>query len=130
VLLGAGLRIDGTGSGLLVSFGGPSTEGFGTDVAVPAGGEVRLTRSELAALAQVMVDATTARLDQLERRQTSSQTEVARALYDALAGQQQQQYNDLRARIDYAAFRGGGLRPSIDDPRFQQPKNGKGYDYD
>jgi hypothetical protein len=40
----------------------------------------------------------------MERRQTGAQAEMTRALYDALADSQQRHYDDLRTRIELAAY--------------------------
>lgn len=97
-LLVSGLRIDRIDGGLLVSLSPEPVE-----VAEPIELEV-VTRAEFDAFAQALVEHTGARLTELEQRQTGAQLEVAQALYDALAMQQQQQYIDLRARLDQAVY--------------------------
>jgi hypothetical protein len=111
VLILAGLRVDRTPDGVLVRFGGTAGEALEASQAVDGyavrGGQQTITRAEFAALADALIGATAARLDELERRQVSSQAEVARALYDALAVQQQRQYDDLTSQIQLALLRGG-----------------------
>ena len=116
VMLAAGLRVDRTQGGVTVRFGGPADRAvaasqIGGGVPVSAGGST-ITRAEFAAFADALVGATEARLDELERRQISSQAEVARALYDALAVQQQRQYDSLTSQIQLALLRGGGAAAS------------------
>jgi hypothetical protein len=111
VLILAGLRVDRTPDGVLVRFGGTAGEALAASQAVdgsavPMGRET-ITRAEFAALADALIGATAARLDELERRQVNSQAEVARALYDALAVQQQRQYDSLTSQIQLALLRGG-----------------------
>jgi anti-sigma factor RsiW len=113
-LLLAGLRVDRTPAGVLVGFGEPRIGGMATAVdggAASAMGSIlaserqHLTRAELAAVAELLMNATAARIDDLERRQTSSQVELTRSLYDALAVRQQRQYDDLATQIQLAAYR-------------------------
>lgn len=123
VLLLAGLRVDSTREGLLVRFG--RTGGAGpvqsVDLAtartggVPPAVQPYLTRAEFAGLAQMLMDSTTVRLDELERRQSSVQLEMTQALYEALAVRQQRQYDDLKTQIQLAAMRASSAR-SADDP--------------
>jgi len=112
VLLAAGLRVDRTPGGVLVRFGGSAGDGVVATQAVGGTaervGHEPITRTEFAAFADALIGATAARLDELERRQVSSQAEVARALYDALAVQQQRQYDNLTSQIQLALLRGGG----------------------
>lgn len=112
VLLVAGLRVDRTPGGVLVRFGGVGGEASAASRAVdPSAAPVAqetMTRAEFSAFANALIGATEARLDELERRQVSSQAEVAWALYDALAVQQQRQYDSLTSQIQLALFRGGG----------------------
>ena len=68
-----------------------------------AAGREPLTRAEFELFARDLVQATGARLDTLERRQTESRAEATRALYDALATSQQLQYADLLYRLETAA---------------------------
>jgi hypothetical protein len=103
-LLVAGLRIDRTPGGLLVGFGPLEAA---TSAAPATGASSPVTRAELALFAQELVGATAARLDELERRQTTTQAEATRALFGALSERQQLHYDDLRSRIDLAAFRRG-----------------------
>jgi anti-sigma factor RsiW len=103
-LLAAGLRVDRTGDGVLVRFGdGPAVAAAPTDQLV--------TRDELEMVAASLVEATAARMQQLESRQAGVQTELTRALYDALAVQQQRQYEDLRFRIERTAAQVDGWYP-------------------
>ena len=77
-------------------------------------GQEYLTRSEFVAITQALVGATAARFDDLERRQTETQTETAKLLFRALSTRQERQYNDLRTRLDLAALRqsrGGQTQP-------------------
>ncbi len=97
VLLLAGLRIDRTGDGLLVRLGGSAAP-------PPSRGEAQLTRSEMAAYTQLLMEVTDARFAEAEQRQAATQSEVAQALFDALAQRQQYQYDDLRTRIDLAVY--------------------------
>ena len=111
VLILAGLRVDRTPDGVLVRFGGTAGDTPAASETVDGfaarGGQETLTRAEFAAFADALIGATAARLDELERRQVSSQAEVARALYDALAVQQQRQYDSLTSQIQLALLRGG-----------------------
>jgi hypothetical protein len=111
VLIVAGLRVDRTQDGVLVRFGGTASDTAAASQTVDGfaaqGGQQTLTRAEFAAFADALIGATAARLDELERRQVSSQAEVARALYDALAVQQQRQYDSLTSQIQLALLRGG-----------------------
>jgi len=106
-LLLAGLRVDATDGGLLVRFASPETATVATDGA-PVGPEVvarggePVTREEFARFADLLVQATSAQLDDLERRQSASQVQLVGALYDALAVDQRRQYDDLRTRLDAA----------------------------
>jgi hypothetical protein len=97
VLLGSGLRIDRSDGGLLVRFGPPPQP---TGMAALA--DAPLTRSEFEYFAASLVDATSARIDDLERRQIEARTVSTRALYDALASNQQRQYHDLVYRLESA----------------------------
>jgi hypothetical protein len=114
-LLVAGLRVDRTPGGVLVRFGGPAAGTAASlqavDGSVPSVGQESITRAEFSALAEALIGATAARLDELERRQVTSQAEVARALYDALAVQQQRQYDNLTSQIQLALLRGGSAYP-------------------
>ena len=104
-LLLSGLRVDRIDGGMIVRLDQepiPVAEPIELDV---------VTRAEFDAFAQAMVESTAAHLTDLERRQTGAQIEVAQALYDALAVHQQQQYMDLRTRLDeavYASWQGSG----------------------
>jgi hypothetical protein len=117
VLLTAGLRVDRTAGGVLVRFGGTAGEATAVSQAVDDSaawvGQETITRAEFAALADALIGATAARLDELERRQVYSQAEVARALYDALAVQQQRQYDNLTSQIQLALLRSGGANPAL-----------------
>jgi hypothetical protein len=95
VLLGSGLRIDRSDGGLLVRFGPPPQP---TGMAALA--DAPLTRAEFEYFAASLVDATSARIDDLERRQIEARTVSTRALYDALASNQQRQYHDLVYRLE------------------------------
>lgn len=107
-LLVAGLRVDRTPAGVLVGFGGvPAAAGA---TASPTSGLV--TRRELEAVASSLAVATAARMDDLERRQAGVQTQLTNALYDAIAAQQQRQYQDLRYRIDRTAAQVGSWYPA------------------
>jgi hypothetical protein len=119
-LLLVGLRVDRTPAGVLVRFDGSSAgelaAASGVDPQLGTGGVASqghqyLTRAEFTALAQLLMEATGARLDELERRQSSSQMELTQALYDALALRQQRQYDDLRTQIQLAAYRAAGTNP-------------------
>jgi len=130
-LLVAGLRLDWVDAGMMVSFGRSGADRTAMSDSEVPGDEIRLSRTELASLVQLMSDATSARIDDLERRQTATTNQVARALYDAIAVRQQQQYNDLRARIDYAALRSGRANPSLHDSQLDdRRKKEQGNDYD
>jgi hypothetical protein len=117
VLLVSGLRVDRTTDGVLVRLGGAATGGAATasDRAPGLTGTSGdfLTRAEFATFAEVLIDTTAVRLDELDRRQSSSRAEVARALYDALAVQQQRQYDDLSSQIQLALLRTGGSHPGV-----------------
>jgi anti-sigma factor RsiW len=112
VLLVVGLRVDRTPGGVLVRFGGAAAE-TGATVRAAGGvvGQEYPTRAEFAALAEALIGTTSVRLDELERRQSNTQAEVARALYDALAVQQQRQYDDLRSQIQLAVLRSDSNNP-------------------
>jgi anti-sigma factor RsiW len=108
VLLLAGLRVDATDGGLLVRFE-PATDAVtATTPDAPVGPEVvarggePVTREEFARFADLLVQATSTQLDQLERRQSANQVQLVGALYDALAVDQRRQYDDLRTRLDAA----------------------------
>ncbi len=111
VLLLAGLRVDATEGSVVVRFAEPG--GATAASAVGAGGGPTLTapdarpvtREEFAHFADLLVRATSSRLDDLERRQSANQMELVGALYDALAVDQRRQYDDLRARLDTAIVR-------------------------
>jgi len=109
VLLVVGLRVDRTPGCVLVRFGSPAADtGVTVEAAGVMGGQEYPTRAEFAALADALIGTTSVRLDELERRQSNTQAEVARALYDALAVQQQRQYDDLRSQIQLAVLRSDG----------------------
>ena len=113
VLLLAGLRIDRADGGMLVRFDGTAT------AQPPVTGEAPLTRTELAAYTQLLMDVTDRRFEQLEQRQASTQAEVAQVLFDALVQQQQHQYNDLRSRIELAVYHSAAhptALPGLTDP--------------
>jgi hypothetical protein len=141
-LLVAGLRVDQTPAGLLVSFGGGSAEELVSDpyadgahiTAVDGGRQRYLTRAEFASVAQMMMEATTARLDELERRQSSSHMEATWALYDALATSQQRRFDELRAQIQLAAYQAGGGGPyggsTTGWPNAESPTKEKIHDYE
>lgn len=103
-LLAAGLRVDRTGDGVLVRFGGGPP-------AAPVAADQVVTRDELEMVAASLVEATALRMEQLESRQSGVQAELTRALYDALAVQQQRQYEDLRYRIERTAAQVDGWYP-------------------
>jgi len=134
-LLLAGLRADSTGGGFLVRFGRAGSEGpvQSVDLAtartgeVTAAGQSYLTRAEFALLAQMIMDSTTVRLDELERRQSSAQFEMTQALYEALAVRQQRQYDDLKTQIQLAAVRASGAR-SQGDPYLRDQQWTQGDD--
>jgi hypothetical protein len=107
-LLLAGLRVDRTPDGVLVHLDRTA----GESSVAPAGpaSSPYATREELASVAELLAVSTANRLDQLERRQTAVQAEVAQTLYDALAVAQQRQYRDLRDRIELAVYRPTGSR--------------------
>jgi hypothetical protein len=112
-LLLAGLRIDRTPGGLLVAFSHETVLDQRLEIASQRALAQEqlaqyLTRDEFMTLARTLAGATAARLDELERRQSVSQSETARLLYQALASRQQRQYNDLRARLQVASVRSGG----------------------
>jgi len=107
ILLVAGLRIDRTPEGVLVGFASLPAATAG-DAVGDSGTQV--THAELALLAQELIGATSARLDELERRQAGVQSEVARALYGALSERQQLHYDDLRTRLELATYRGQTLK--------------------
>jgi anti-sigma factor RsiW len=107
-LLLGGLRIDRTPAGLLVRFGASSPESLPTTIDETsriAAGDRYVNRAEFAALAQALLEETTLRIDELERRQQSSQIQLTRSLYEALASRQQRQYTDLANQIQLAAIR-------------------------
>ncbi len=130
-LLLAGLRVDHTPAGLLVGFE-PASESPEMMPNVGPAATLRAndptyayaTRADLAAVAEILAQVTTQRLDQLEQRQAGTQTLMARSLYEALAERQQYQYDDLRARFELAAFRSHGYGPGqLDPPRSGQDRN-------
>jgi hypothetical protein len=141
-LLVAGLRVDHTPAGLLVRFSGGAGEELSLDpdadsmrrAAVSGGRQQYLTRAEFAAMAQMMMDATANRLEDLERRQSSSQFEMTRALYDALAVSQQRGFDELSAQVQVAAYRVGGANPyggsSFEQPQITPPMKENKHDYD
>jgi hypothetical protein len=140
-LIVAGLRIDHTSAGLLVRFGGGADqpgavglEGGGSGRAVTGfDQEQYLTRAEFAAVAEMMMQATTTRLDELERRQSSSHMEATWALYDALASNQQRRFDELSAQIQLAAYQtgGGGYgRPITGQPNTESQIKEKTHDYE
>jgi len=107
-LLLAGLRVDATDGGLLVRFASPEPSANAVIDGAPTGPEVvarggePVTREEFARFADLLVQATSSQLDQLERRQSANQVQLVGALYDALAVDQRRQYDDLRTRLDAA----------------------------
>ena len=107
-LLLAGLRVDATDGGLLVRFASAADGAVATAPEAPVGPEVvarggePVTREEFARFADLLVQATSVQLDQLERRQSANQVQLVGALYDALAVDQRRQYDDLRTRLDTA----------------------------
>lgn len=107
-LLLAGLRVDATDGGLLVRFAPASDEVVATASEAPVGPEVvarggePVTREEFARFADLLVQATSAQLGDLERRQSANQVQLVGALYDALSVDQRRQYDDLRTRLDAA----------------------------
>jgi anti-sigma factor RsiW len=115
-LMLAGLRIDRTPGGVQVGFGretGPDPRLQAASArAVAQEQQEYLTRDEFITLARALVGVTAARLDELERRQSVTQTETARLLFQALATRQQRQFDDLRSRLQLAS-----LRPAKDDRR-------------
>jgi anti-sigma factor RsiW len=107
-LLLGGLRIDRTPAGLLVRFGASSPESLAAaidETSRLAAGDRYVGRAEFAALAQALLEETTFRIDELERRQQSAQIQLTRSLYEALASRQQRQYTDLANQIQLAAIR-------------------------
>jgi anti-sigma factor RsiW len=109
-LLLAGLRVDATDGGLLVRFETAGDGAVATASDAPVGPEVvarggePVTREEFARFADLLVQATSAQLDQLERRQSANQVQLVGALYDALTVDQRRQYDDLRTRLDTAVL--------------------------
>lgn len=126
VLLVAGLRVDRTTGGVLVRFGdtvaGDAMAASGPGEGFVGAGQDYLTRAEFATLAEVLIDTTAVRLNELDRRQSNSRAEVARALYDALALQQQRQYHDLSNQIQLALLREEGADPSLYGGQFLNPE--------
>ena len=126
-LLLTGLRVDKTPQGILVGFVRetvlePQQQPISTHI-LAQDQQQYLTRDEFMSLARTLVGATAARLDELERRQSSTQTETARLLFQALATRQQRQYDDLRARLQLASLRpagGVGQGPDIVAPQHNQ----------
>jgi hypothetical protein len=141
-LLVAGLRVDHAPAGLLVRFGGGAGEELSIDPHADGmrgatgsdGRQQYLTRAEFAAMAQMMMDATANRLDNFERRQSSSQLEMTRALYDALAVSQQRGFDELSAQVQVAAYRAGGANPyggsSFEQPQITPSVKEKKHDFD
>jgi hypothetical protein len=122
-LLVAGLRVDRTPAGLLVRLdGSPAAELEAATAMAPAAGQRGVTRAEFAEVAQALFDGTTARLDELERRQTGAQVELTQALYDALAVRQERQFDDLRNRIELARANGPW---SAGDRHLPAPRKGE-----
>ena len=111
VLLIGGLRVDRTPNGLLVRLDGSIASDIAVASAFGSGDPDRtrpgVSQTEMAELAQALASVTAARLDLLERRQGESQAGMTRALYDALLINQQQQYVDLRNRIERVAYTAG-----------------------
>lgn len=108
-LLASGLRVDRTPGGFVVRFGAetgpdPTLQAASAKLVAPDGQEY-LTRAEFVAITQALAGVTAARFDDLERRQTETQTETAKLLFRALSTRQERQYNDLRTRLDLAAVR-------------------------
>jgi hypothetical protein len=116
-LLLVGLRVDRTPAGLLVRFGMPEAESGASLAPQPVGPEIvatnaePLTREEFTRFASLLVNATDSRLDDLERRQSQTQTQLVGQLYDALALTQRRQYEDIRDRLDTAV-----LQAALADP--------------
>ncbi len=114
-LLVGGLRIDRTPEGLLIRLDGS----LASDLAVASGeiggnagwGGAGVSHAEMAELTRALAGATGARLDELERRQVESQAGMTQALYDAILINQQQQYADLRNRIERVAYTAGATPP-------------------
>lgn len=116
VLLLAGLRVDATVEGVTVRFApaAPAQGGEAEPTRMPdavAEGSGPVTREEFERFADLLVRATSARLDDLERRQTANQVELMGTLYDALAVDQRRQYQDLRARLDAAIVQAAMVDP-------------------
>jgi hypothetical protein len=102
-LLIAGLRVDRTPEGILVRFAGEDPRNT-TPAAAFENQEHFVSRAEFAAATEYLMGATMQRLDEIERRQASTQTEMARSLYGALSESQQMHFADLKHRIDMAAL--------------------------
>lgn len=66
-----------------------------------------VSRSELAAGLQTVLDVTEARFNALERRQTETQAMLSRSLYEALTTSQQRQIEALATQIRLASLDGG-----------------------
>ncbi len=121
-LLVAGLRVDRTPAGLLVRLDGSPAAELEAAAGGLGDGRSGVSRAEFADLAQVLMDATAARLDELERRQTGAQVELTQALYDALAVRQERQFDDLRNRIDLVRANGSW---SAGDRHLPAPRKGE-----
>jgi len=100
VLVVSGFRVDRTPDGMLVSFSQP-TSTRSTDEAMVA---QLITRSDLEDALIAVLDVTRARFDELERTQDGQQAYYSKLLYEALATTQQRQFDDLRTRIELAAY--------------------------
>jgi len=109
LLLFSGLRVDKTAHGWLIGFSGAPENRAG--LAAVDGSEAVMTHADFAEFAHDLVQATDQRLTRMEDRRSGEQAVLVRGFLDALSMQQQelslhqqQNYEDLRARVELVAF--------------------------
>lgn len=112
-LLVLGLRVDRGDGTLVIGFAAatppPATSELGV-AALASATEAPLSRAELAAGLDTVLQLTAVRFAALERRQLETQAVISRSLYDALSSHQQRQTEALSTEIRLAVLDGGASR--------------------
>ena len=113
-LLVLGLRVDRGAGALVIGFAAPTAPaaaaGDALLAALPPTTETPLSRAELAAGLDAVLQVTAVRFTALERRQAETQAVISRSLYDALSSNQQRQTEALSTEIRLAVLDGGVSR--------------------
>jgi hypothetical protein len=113
-LLLLGLRLDRSGGALVIGFAAPTepaaAAGDALLAALPTATEPPLSRAELAAGLDAVLQVTAVRFAALERRQAETQAVISRSLYDALSSNQLRQTEALSTEIRLAVLDGGASR--------------------